>query len=425
MTEDLYFSTNGLKLTKVNKSYFKNDIELVMRTELSTRPYTSEEFVVETNHAVSEFIDKSFDHIIFLIGAGGSVIVNKDGSVNAEYGKTVAMIAQQVYETLEHGTMIVKRWDGIADATSVAEKQVFTLEEMSKKIGYMDNIFVPSQSPRKVSNDFNLENFLSRLITYSEFAGKDKEKWQDSKDAIFDIIQDQTEYEFDNSVFKHTKLINLLSKRLASENKLSIVTTNYDTLIEDAAETMGYTVFDGFSFSRTPRFDEDMFEWHLSKPVSNMQTRQNVYKKQVFDLLKIHGSLTWRQSQSGNHVVRLNKHAPGRPVMIFPSSDKYMHSYEEPYFELFSRFQELLKQPNTLFVTSGFSFADNHISRMIIQAIKHNTSLYTLISDYSISPSVPNKNWKELEEMSQDAYSIALLRASLNGELSQYLGDLR
>ena len=46
------------------------------------------------------------------------------------------------------------------------------------------------------------------------------------------------------------------------------------------------------------------------------------------------------------------------------------------------KFQELLKRPNTLLITTGFSFADNHISQMIIQL--HNKSLVALISDYNI-----------------------------------------
>ncbi len=423
MTDDLYFSTNGLKLYQKGEKYFKNDVELTIQSDLGARPYSAEEFALEITGAVSNFIDKSFDHIIFLIGAGGSVVVDENGIVDQKYGKTVAMIAQEVYEELKSGRFSSPFQNDSAVERQPVSKKVFKLEEMSKGIGYMDNIF--TNDTQTISSEFNLEAFLSRLITYSAFAETEEDKWNDSKNAIFDIIQSQTDYEFDGSVFKHSRLLNILSKKLASENKLSVITTNYDTLVEDAAETMGFTVFDGFSFSRTPRFDDDMFEWHLSKPVSNIQTRQNIYKKQVFDLLKIHGSLTWRRSQSRDHVVRLDKHSPGRPVMIFPSRDKYMHSYEEPYFELFSRFQELLKQPNTLFITSGFSFADNHISRMIIQAIKHNTSLYTLISDYTINPSVPNKNWNELVEMAQNAFPIALLRASLNGKLTDYLGGAK
>jgi len=120
--------------------------------------------------------------------------------------------------------------------------------------------------------------------------------------------------------------------------------------------------------------------------------------------------------------LRKDKYAPGDAVMIFPSTNKYMHSYEDPYFELFTKFQELLKRPNTLLITTGFSFSDNHISQMIIQAINHNTGLYVLISDFDITPDKPNKNWEKLMDMLNDHDPIAFLRATLNDELTDYLG---
>ena len=107
--------------------------------------------------------------------------------------------------------------------------------------------------------------------------------------------------------------------------------------------------------------------------------------------------------------------------MIFPSSDKYMQSYQEPYFELFTKFQELLKRPNTLLITAGFSFADNHISQMIVQAILHNKSLATLITDFSINQD--NDNWKKLEELMQHNYKVAFLKATMNTDLMDYLGE--
>lgn len=84
----------------------------------------------------------------------------------------------------------------------------------------------------------------------------------------------------------------------------------------------------------------------------------------------------------------------------------------------------MLKQPNTILITAGFSFADNHISRMIIQAISHNPSLSTLISDYSLNPNNPNKNWEELHDMLRDAYPIVFLKATLNENLTNYLGGI-
>lgn len=108
--------------------------------------------------------------------------------------------------------------------------------------------------------------------------------------------------------------------------------------------------------------------------------------------------------------------------MVFPSSDKYAQSYQEPYFELFTKFQELLKRSNTLLITSGFSFADNHISRMILQAIKSNGSLHVLATDYDIEPENPNENWNELVRMQAKAYQIAFLQATMNDRLTDYLG---
>lgn len=107
--------------------------------------------------------------------------------------------------------------------------------------------------------------------------------------------------------------------------------------------------------------------------------------------------------------------------MIFPSSNKYMQSYQEPYFELFTKFQELLKRPNTLLITTGFSFADNHISQMIYQAILHNRSLSTLISDYDIAQK--NANWKKIEDLMNHNYQVAFLKSTMNSDLSDYLGE--
>ena len=136
-------------------------------------------------------------------------------------------------------------------------------------------------------------------------------------------------------------------------------------------------------------------------------------------MLKLHGSLTWERDEKG--IRRKEKYEISNPIMIFPSSNKYMQSYQEPYFELFTKFQELLKRPNTLLISAGFSFADNHISQMIIQAIIHNRSLSALISDFNISQS--NANWDRLINLMRQNYQIAFLRATMNDELTDYLGE--
>lgn len=408
-----YFHSSNIKLSTEDGKYYLNENLLERESKYEKNNYTQSEFKMEVSKAVSQFVNRSFENIVVLIGAGASVVMDEN-NIDNRYGKTVSMIAATVFDKLQTGS-----YDFQYSEPKRSKIGVFSLEQMARDIGYSNNIV--DKSKKKLNSNFDLEEFLSRLIMHNQFVSKDKDKWDDSQSAIFDIIKKETSYDYDKDVFRHTALINILSKKLASENKLSVVTTNYDTLIEDAAESMKYTVFDGFSFSRTPHFDDDMFEWHLSKHVSDVKTRENIYKKNVLDLLKIHGSLTWRMSKSGENVIRLDKHAPGEAVMIFPSSNKYMQSYEEPYFELFARFQDLLKRPNTLLLTTGFSFADNHISRMIIQAVSHNPGLSTLITDYSLDSDKPNKNWKELQQMLKNAESVAFLRATLNKDLTTYL----
>lgn len=435
--ETIFFIADNLKLSKKGDKYYKNEIELKKIDENIDNENTNDKntdnenyFKLELKQAVSNFINKSFKHIVVLVGAGASV-VNDNNTINNKYGKTINMIAEKVCEELKEKKYELTYLTNEKDKETI---ETFSLEEIISIIENkeVDKIHIGSkeESGNKEDNNnksnesirFDLENFLSKLITYNQLVkNENTEKMKNSQKAIFDIIKKNVAYEYDPKVFRHTSLIKILSKKLSNENKLSIVTTNYDTLIEDAAELINYTVIDGFSFSREPKFDDDLFEWHLSKHVSNVNTQQNIYKSQVIDLLKLHGSLTWRKNKKGD-VLRKDKYAPGDAVMIFPSTNKYMHSYEDPYFELFTKFQELLKRPNTLLITTGFSFSDNHISQMIIQAINHNTGLYVLISDFDITPDKPNKNWEKLMDMLNDHDPIAFLRATLNDELTDYLG---
>lgn len=435
--ETIFFIADNLKLSKKGDKYYKNEIELKKIDENIDNENTNDKntdnenyFKLELKQAVSSFINKSFKHIVVLVGAGASV-VNDNNTINNKYGKTINMIAEKVCEELKEKKYELTYLTNEKDKETI---ETFSLEEIISIIENkeVDKIHIGSkeESGNKEDNNnksnesirFDLENFLSKLITYNQLVkNENTEKMKNSQKAIFDIIKKNVAYEYDPKVFRHTSLIKILSKKLSNENKLSIVTTNYDTLIEDAAELINYTVIDGFSFSREPKFDDDLFEWHLSKHVSNVNTQQNIYKSQVIDLLKLHGSLTWRKNKKGD-VLRKDKYAPGDAVMIFPSTNKYMHSYEDPYFELFTKFQELLKRPNTLLITTGFSFSDNHISQMIIQAINHNTGLYVLIYDFDITPDKPNKNWEKLMDMLNDHDPIAFLRATLNNELTDYLG---
>ena len=271
-----------------------------------------------------------------------------------------------------------------------------------------------------VNSRFNLEDFLSDLISYKKYVPDNEAgKYEASEHAIFGCIVENTSYDFDKNSLNHATFINTISHLVKSPSKLTFVTTNYDTLIEDAADEIGYTVMDGFTFSHRPYFDSDMFEWNMVKDIENIKTNELEYKKNIINLLKLHGSLTWERDNRG--IRRKEKNEVVKPIMIFPSADKYMQSYQEPYFELFTKFQELIKRPNSLLITVGFSFADNHISQMIYQAILHNKSLAMLVTDYSLEQT--NDNWTRMQKLMEQNYRVAFLKETMNGNLSFYLGE--
>lgn len=386
------------------EKFYLNDKDISLENDIDSHSGTQPQnprdiFEVKVKNEVSNFINQAFDNIVFLVGAGASIIPDKDKK--GKSGMTVSNISKIVEQELKNGLYKKK----------TKQFEVFTLEEMIKKTGYSFGVS---------SKKFNFEDLMSLIISFEKFESKDNRvKYGRTKNAIFDIIKKCTAYDFDSKVFNHIGVIKALSNIVKPEHKLNIVTTNYDTLIEDAANEMNYTVFDGFSFSQQPIFNSEIFDWNLVKQVPHFDTKQLIYDTKSMNLFKIHGSLTWENDKELG-IVRKHKNSVKDPIMIFPSSEKYAQSYQEPYFELFAKFQDLLKQPNTLFITTGFSFADNHISRMIMSAIKVNTSLSTLVTDYKISSK--NENWNELVSIMQSNYRVAFLKATMNETLGSYLG---
>lgn len=384
---------------------------------------------IDFQRVISEKIRKivygeKYSNIVFLAGAGASVVGG-----NSNYGKTVKMIADDVFLKLHE------------------EDELYTLESLAEQCMYKNGNILDEEleesATRRLDDGFNLEDFLSTLFHYRPYVpDTDKDKFNNSIEKILQLIKKNTNYSYDSKELKHGKLLNFLSSLSGKEgNKFSVITTNYDVLIEEAAAANNFVIFDGFNFTPIPKFDSSMFEWNLIKEVQNINTREVEYKDKTFNLVKIHGSLTWEKQDDGT-ILRKDKDSitdTDKMVMVFPSSDKYAQSYQEPYFELFTKFQDLIKRPNTLLISSGFSFSDVHISKMVTQALKNNTSLKLLVTNFDIDPnreyieaerkfklidkadSKYNQNWAKLIDLMDEGYPITFLKATMNSDLVDFL----
>ncbi|MGT2928806.1 SIR2 family protein [Streptococcus dentasini] len=428
---ELHYLSNAISygVDKINdKEFFDSNGKLEKQ---ESKDGSQNEFQeIDFKRLISEKIRKTiygerYSNIVFLAGAGASVVGG-----NPNYGKTVKMIADDIFEKLHD------------------MEDIYTLEELAEKCKYNNGKIlvegqIESEDSPLLNSSFNLEDFLSTLFHYRPYVSEnEKETFNHSIQKILELIKENTNYSYDSKDLKHGALLNFLSSLSGKDgNKFSVITTNYDVLIEEAAAENNFVIFDGFNFTPLPKFDSNMFEWNLVREVQNVNTREVEYKDKTFNLVKIHGSLTWEKQDNGD-IVRKNKDSiteTDKMVMVFPSSDKFAQSYQEPYFELFTKFQELIKRPNTLLISSGFSFADAHISKMVTQALKNNSSLKLLVTDFNIDPnrewdkennkyneiteenSKYNQNWAELLQLMNDGYPISFLKATMNNDLVDYL----
>jgi hypothetical protein len=124
--------------------------------------------------------------------------------------------------------------------------------------------------------------------------------------------------------------------------------------------------FDGFSGSREAFFDPSSIS-------------SNDLPARWVRLWKLHGSINWSNSESGE-VVRAQGESEG--TMVYPSHIKYDQTQSAPFSSLFERLKNFLLEPDSLLITVGFSFADAHISAKLGECMAENSSAAILAFQY-------------------------------------------
>lgn len=169
------------------------------------------------------------------------------------------------------------------------------------------------------------------------------------------------------------------ASRTGVRDRLNIFTTNYDRLIEAGAELAGLHLLDRFlgnlmPIFRSSRLDLDM---HYNPPGIRGEPR---YLEGVARFTKLHGSVDW--VQVNNDIRRIGLpfgaddvgpylKAPGlressaHKLMIYPNAAKDRETSDYPYVELFRDLAAAVCRPNSTLITYGYSFGDEHISRVI------------------------------------------------------------
>lgn len=162
------------------------------------------------------------------------------------------------------------------------------------------------------------------------------------------------------------------ASRTASRDRLHIFTTNYDRVIEWAADMAGIRLMDRFVGTLSPIFRSSRLEldMHYNPPGIRGEPR---YLEGLARYSKLHGSLDWHYRNRHVRKVAIPFGAQSfepyisdaAGCLIFPNSAKDRETSEFPYVELFRDFAAATCRPNTVLVCYGYGFGDEHINRVI------------------------------------------------------------
>lgn len=233
-----------------------------------------------------------------------------------------------------------------------------------------------------------------------------------------------------------TALNRILLRRRSSilHKQVNVFTTNIDIAFEVAFETLALESNDGFAGKFVPTFNTSNFG---SLRYRRSLQYENISEVPTFNLMKMHGSVTWQaptvapvngdlpdigfdRELSGisttataleacrQHLIALPSDlavdkilSAGSGMIVDPTVVAFMHEYEklaivnptkekfqttvlnENYYDLFRIFANELEKENSVLFVLGFSFRDEHIRQLIVRAARANPTLQVYAFCYS------------------------------------------
>lgn len=227
--------------------------------------------------------------------------------------------------------------------------------------------------------DGNIEKFLSVLEGIDLYIVDDnfKKEVEEQRNLIRRLIRERLkssdiETVLDTYIAFYNGLKNLKELNGLKNQIFNIFTTNYDMMNEIAMEAQNIHYYSGFEGIVNRKFNLAFYNYDF---VDNFQVNQSNVKvtPNHMNLFKIHGSLSWHMKDG--ELIESNPYEQDfLPEIIYPCVDKFNNtnliiSYSALMRELSNR---LCRENTTLFV-SGMSMGDEHINKIIENALTINT----------------------------------------------------
>jgi hypothetical protein len=223
----------------------------------------------------------------------------------------------------------------------------------------------------------------------------------------------------------------VLQRKSSILNKqVNIFTSNIDIFLEQSIEELRLELNDGFSGRLDPVFNLSNFRKAIFKTSSHYD---NVSELPVFNLYKVHGSVTWKMNEQGlilldpdlsllkaakehqfnaNEIMDIIDSDTSKPktlqdlidetflydfstnhdtflnlydqlAIVNPTKEKFRNTtLHYTYYEQLRMFSNELEKENVVLFVMGFSFSDEHIREIVLRSLNSNPTLVVAIFAY-------------------------------------------
>jgi len=166
------------------------------------------------------------------------------------------------------------------------------------------------------------------------------------------------------------RLTRLLAHMIMPSSGLTIVTTNYDRLVEISVEEAGFGADTMFVGRFAGKFNENESKLSFCRNVTLKRSRRTaelIYGPRVL-ICKPHGSLDW-YVRDDHPVFYAGDLSDATRLIITPGYNKFRNGYESPFDHHRSRANQAIDNASRYLVL-GYGFNDDHLQTHLMPNIK-------------------------------------------------------
>jgi len=251
--------------------------------------------------------------------------------------------------------------------------------------------------------------------------------------GLLKIIKDENCLKTLNTYKNFIKALSeiVLQRKSSILNKqINLFTSNMDIFLEKSIEEMRLELNDGFSGHLAPVFNLSNFRKSVFKTSTHYD---NVSELPVFNLYKVHGSVTWKMNEQGlilldpdlsflkavkehhfkaNEIMEIVDRETSKPktlqglidetflydfssnhdtfltlfdklAIVNPTKEKFRNTtLHYTYYEQLRMFSNELEKENVVLFVMGFSFSDEHVREIVLRSLNSNPTLVVAVFAY-------------------------------------------